>query len=139
MFPDDLTTSVLTAAMSGYSARNTAIANNIANADTPGYKRVDVSFESALADAVDADRDAPDERRRGGHLRARRHATSRREIDEVAPNVLATDTTTMRVDGSNVDPDDEMARLSANQLASQTVVSLLDKRFNQFRTAITGR
>ena len=62
-----------------------------------------------------------------------------RQVDEVAPNVMSTDTTTMRVDGSNVDPDDEMARLSANQLASQTVVSLLDKRFQQFRTAITGR
>ena len=52
---------------------------------------------------------------------------------------MSTDTTTMRVDGSNVDPDDEMARLSANQLASTTVVSLLDKRFAQFLTAITGR
>jgi flagellar basal body rod protein FlgB len=62
-----------------------------------------------------------------------------RALDEVAPSVLSTDTTTMRVDGSNVDPDDEMARLSENQLASNTVVSLLDKRFNQFRTAITGR
>jgi len=137
MFPDDLTTSVLTAAMSGYSARNTAIANNIANADTPGYKRVDVSFESALADAVDADRDRLS--RVIGGLTALDGQEVSRETDEVAPNVLSTDTTTMRVDGSNVDPDDEMARLSANQLASQTVVSLLDKRFNQFRTAITGR
>ena len=138
MFPDDLTTSVLTAAMSGYSARNTAIANNIANADTPGYKRVDVSFESALADAVDADRS----RLKGDvgvGISALDGTEIPRNVDEVAPNVLATDTTTMRVDGSNVDPDDEMARLSANQLASQTVVSLLDKRFNQFRTAITGR
>ena len=31
------------------------LAQNIANADTPGYKRVDVTFESALADAVDAE------------------------------------------------------------------------------------
>ena len=138
MFPDDLTTSVLTSAMAGYSARNTAIANNIANADTPGYKRVDVSFESALADAVDADRERLTKARRRA-LAAFDGASVTRETDEVAPNVMATDTTTMRVDGSNVDPDDEMARLSANQLASQTVVSLLDKRFTQFRTAITGR
>jgi flagellar basal-body rod protein FlgB len=138
MFPDDLTTAVLTQAMAGYSARNTAIANNIANADTPGYKRVDVSFESALADAVDADR----ERLRmdvGGSISAIDGSDVTRRVDEVAPNVMSTDTTTMRVDGSNVDPDDEMARLSANQLASSTVVSLLDKRFQQFRTAITGR
>ena len=138
MFPDDLTTAVLTQAMAGYSARNTAIANNIANADTPGYKRVDVSFESALADAVDADR----ERLRmdvGSSIAAIDGSEVTRRVDEVAPNVMSTDTTTMRVDGSNVDPDDEMARLSANQLASSTVVSLLDKRFQQFRTAITGR
>ena len=138
MFPDDLTTAVLTQAMAGYSARNTAIANNIANADTPGYKRVDVSFESALADAVDADR----ERLKmdvGSSISAIDGSDVTRQVDEVAPNVMSTDTTTMRVDGSNVDPDDEMARLSANQLASTTVVSLLDKRFAQFRTAITGR
>ena len=138
MFPDDLTTAVLTQAMAGYSARNTAIANNIANADTPGYKRVDVSFESALADAVDADR----ERLKmdvGSSIAAIDGSEVTRRVDEVAPNVMSTDTTTMRVDGSNVDPDDEMARLSANQLASSTVVSLLDKRFAQFLTAITGR
>ena len=138
MFPDDLTTAVLTKAMAGYSARNTAIANNIANPDTPGYKRVDVSFESALAGVVDADR----QRLRmdvGASISAIDGSDVTRRVDEVAPNVMSTDTTTMRVDGSNVDPDDEMARLSANQLASSTVVSLLDKRFAQFRTAITGR
>jgi flagellar basal-body rod protein FlgB len=138
MFPDDLTTAVLTRAMAGYSARNTAIANNIANADTPGYKRVAVSFESALAGAVDADR----QRLRmdvGASISAIDGSDVTRRVDEVAANVMSTDTTTMRVDGSNVDPDDEMARLSANQLASSTVVSLLDKRFAQFRTAITGR
>ena len=32
MFPDDLTTEVLTASLRGHNARNTAIANNIANA-----------------------------------------------------------------------------------------------------------
>ena len=138
MFPDDLTTAVLTQAMAGYSARNTAIANNIANAETPGYKRVDVSFESALADAVEADRDRM-LRDVGAGITAIDGSDVTRALDEVAPNVLSTDTTTMRVDGSNVDPDDEMARLSENQLASNTVVSLLDKRFTQFRTAITGR
>ncbi|HMN98750.1 MAG TPA: flagellar basal body rod protein FlgB [Miltoncostaeaceae bacterium] len=138
MFPDDLTTAVLTQAMAGYSARNTAIANNIANADTPGYKRVDVTFESALADAVGADRErlGMDV---GSAISAIDGSDVTRRVDDVAPNVMSTDTTTMRVDGSNVDPDDEMARLSANQLASTTVVSLLDKRFQQFRTAITGR
>lgn len=138
MFPDDLTTAVLTRAMAGYSARNTAIANNVANAETPGYKRVDVAFEAALADAVEADRDRL-RRDVGASISAIDGTDVTRDVDEVAANVHSLDTTTMRIDGSNVDPDDEMARLSANQLAATTVVSLLDKRFNQFRTAIIGR
>jgi flagellar basal-body rod protein FlgB len=137
MFPDDLTTAVLTSSLSGYNARNTALANNIANAETPGYKRVDVSFEAALADAVDADRQRLARGEQGFTAFDGEGVT--RETDEVAPNVMSVDTTVMRVDGGNVDPDDEMAKLSANQLASQTVVSLLDKRFSQFRMAITGR
>ena len=136
MFPDDLTTEVLSASLRGLDARNTALANNIANADTPGYKRVDVSFESALADAVQSDR------ARMSHnslLPDTSGASSADEVADFAPSVNSVDTTTMRVDGSNVDPDDEMAQLSANTLAHQTVVSLLDKRFAQFRTAIMGR
>ena len=135
MFPDDLTTEVLSASLRGHNARNTAIANNIANAETPGYKRVDVSFEAALAQAVESDRSRLSRSENslptfGGTSRA---------IDDFVPGVRSVDTTTMRVDGSNVDPDDEMAQLSANTLAHQTVVSLLDKRFAQFRTAIMGR
>lgn len=135
MFPDDLTTEVLTASLRGHSARNAALANNIANAETPGYKRVDVQFEAALAEAVESDR-----------ARLRRDAApgagimaAADEVGGTTPSVRSVDTTTMRVDGSNVDPDDEMAQLSANQLAHQTVISLLDRRFMQFRTAVTGR
>jgi flagellar basal-body rod protein FlgB len=135
MFPDDLTTEVLSASLRGHGARNAALANNIANAETPGYKRIDVQFEAALADAVASDR----ERLRRGTDFGGVALTGGREIDDSAPAVRSVATTTMRVDGSNVDPDDEMAQLSANQLAHQTVVSLLDKRFTQFRTAITGR
>ena len=135
MFPDDLTTEVLTASLRGHNARNTAIANNIANAETPGYKRIDVSFEAALAQAVESDRS----RLSRGENSLPTFGGTRRAVDDFMPGVRSVDTTTMRVDGSNVDPDDEMAQLSANTLAHQTVVSLLDKRFAQFRTAIMGR
>lgn len=135
MFPDDLTTEVLAASLRGHTARNAALANNVANAETPGYKRIDVQFEAALAEAVESDR-----------ARLRRNAGMDTgtmlvadEVGGTSPSVRSVDTTTMRVDGSNVDADDEMAQLSANQLAHQTVISLLDKRFTQFRTAITGR
>lgn len=135
MFPDDLTTEVLTASLRGHDARNAALVNNIANAETPGYKRIDVQFESALAEAVQSDR----ERIRRGSMGESSFLGGAGEVEGSAPSVRSVGTTTLRVDGSNVDADDEMAQLSANQLAHQTVVSLLDKRFSQFRTAITGR
>lgn len=135
MFPDDLTTDVLAAALRGYDARNAALANNIANAETPGYRRLDVSFEAVLAEAVDNDRAAM---RRDPRLPELPRPTSD-EVGGSAPTVRSIDTTVVRADGSNVDPDDEMAQLSANQLAHQTVTSLLDKRLSQFRTAILGR
>lgn len=137
MFPDDLTTEVLSASLRGTNARNTAIANNIANAETPGYKRMDVSFEAALAQAVQTDRSNLN-RDTGGGLTSFDTGVGG-AVDDVAPAVRSVDTTTLRVDGSNVDPDDEMAQLAANQLAHETVVSLLDQRFAQFRTAILGR
>ena len=136
MFPDDLTTEVLTAALRGTNARNAAIANNIANAETPGYKRMDVSFEAALAQAVDSDRAKLD--RETGGLTSFDTGVGE-TVSDSGPSIAAVDTTTLRVDGSNVDPDDEMSKLAANSLANQTVVSLLDKRFGQFMTAITGR
>jgi len=135
MFPDDLTTDVFAAALRGYDARNAALANNIANAETPGYRRLDVSFEAALAEAVDNDRAAL---RRDPRLPELPRPTSD-EVGGSAPTVRSIDTTVVRADGGNVDPDDEMAQLAANQLAHQTVTSLLDKRFAQFRTAILGR
>ena len=135
MFPDDLTTEVLTASLRGHDARNAALVNNIANAETPGYKRIDVQFESALAEAVQSDR----ERIRRGSMGESSFLGGAGEVERSAPSVRSVGTTTMRVDGSNVDADDQMAQLSANQLAHQTVISLLDKRFMQFRTAVTGR
>jgi flagellar basal-body rod protein FlgB len=135
MFPNDLTTDVLAAALRGYDARNAALANNIANAETPGYRRLDVSFEAALAEAVASDREA----QRADPRMPELPRASSNEVGGSAPGVRSIDTTVVRADGSNVDPDDEMAQLSANQLAHQTVTSLLDKRLSQFRTAILGR
>lgn len=135
MFPDDLTVDVLTAALHGYGARHAALANNLANAETPGYKRIDVSFEAALAEAAETDRAARRRRAEPGE------DPGRPSPDAVAghlPAVRAVDTTVLRADGSNVDPDDEMAQLAANQLAHQTVTALLDKKLTQFRSAVTG-
>ena len=49
----DATQQLLEAAMRGSWQRQTALTNNIANADTPGYRRQEVNFQSALQSAVE--------------------------------------------------------------------------------------
>jgi len=134
---NDITTVTLTAAMRGASMRQSVLAQNLANADTPGYKRLSVSFEGALASALEEDRQSM--------AAARRMETTAgptypgRAIDQVDPSVSRDDTTAVRVDGSNVDPDNEMSELAANQLSYNTVTALLDAKFSQYRAVIAGR
>ena len=49
---DSVTNNALVSALDGLSARQRAIANNIANVNTPGYHAQRVSFEDALAESV---------------------------------------------------------------------------------------
>ncbi|MEW6582104.1 MAG: flagellar basal body rod protein FlgB [Actinomycetota bacterium] len=138
MFPFDLTVDALSAAQRGLGLRHQAIAQNLANADTPGYRRVDVQFEGALAAALAGDRAAaelPDPR-----LDATRPQAPTPAADTTfALDTVTQDGTVMRHDGGNVDPDTEMAEMAANQLAYQTVTSLLGKKFSQLGYVINGR
>lgn len=137
MFPSDLTIDALSAAMRGLGLRHQAIAQNVANADTPGYQRVDVQFEGALAQALGRDGVAatlPDER-----LDSRAPMEQAPRNRSLSLGAEAETGTVMRADGGNVDPDTEMAEMAANQLAYQTVTSMLSKKFGQLAYVINGR
>src|SRR3954453_14340866 len=92
----DTTQLGLERAISGAAQRQTALASNVANANTPGYKPKDVDFHSALQSAF----------------------ASGAGAKEVASTPFAetTQTGTMRPDGSGVDVDVESAKLSQNAL-----------------------
>ncbi|MCU0306368.1 MAG: flagellar basal body rod protein FlgB [Thermoleophilia bacterium] len=135
MFPFDVTTSALSSALRGLSARHTALAQNVANADTPAYRRVDVQFEDALAEAIAQDRGTDG----GAGLDGPASLGSTAFTDAVEPELGTEQATVMRVDGGNVDPDREMAELSANQLQYQAVTTLLAKRLEGLSSVIAGR
>lgn len=132
MFPGDLTIDVLSAAMRGAQTRNTVLAHNLANADTPGYRRLDVQFEGALAEAVAR------ERSRSSLGPVTSFEDEDGGVAGFNAGVRQINTTQVRIDGSNFDADSELAALSTNQLAYQTMVGLLNKHLGQIRTAITG-
>ncbi len=106
--------------------RHDLIASNIANADTPGYKRRDLDFVSALA--------------REGKKAVRLAATHQRHIPLVSPSVdprTVVDTNSIRADGNSVDIEREMAELAKNSLYFETLTNQLSAYFAQLKTVIT--
>jgi flagellar basal-body rod protein FlgB len=121
-------------AMAGASLAHSAIANNIANVNTPNYRRTDVSFKDALAAADSASVDSD---------QLQLATTSDRHIGGVPaaqpfqPEIAVDNTTQMRVDRSNVDIDQEMAKLSLNSSYAQSMAQLLQTQYTRLREAVS--
>ncbi len=129
------TVGMLENAIAGASEAHSAIANNIANAQTPNFHRVDVSFRDALARSVADDHDPET---------FMLETTDPRQISNGpagAPETFSVTTTVddsqqMRADGSNVDIDQEMAKLSLNSSYAQTMAQLTTNSFTRIKDAI---
>lgn len=106
--------------------RNDALSNNIANADTPGYKRQDVNFETQLAKA----------------LHHYRYTSVDERVHNVKLNRLNPITYTdysgfsYRVDGNNVDPDTEGVYLAKNQIVYQGLEGAINQEFKNLQAVL---
>lgn len=101
------------------AVRHRVIANNMANVNTPGYKRLEVSFENELKAAL--------------------NGNSTKDISLVQPKVVVSkDPGTMRNDGNNVTMEGEVSSLVKNALTYNIYVQLLSKKFAALKTAIGG-
>ncbi len=118
----------LGAGLSGASLRQTVLSNNLANANTPGFKRSDVSFASQL----------------------RGHNPSRFSVRQTQPghqtgrsrpspsSLMQRDTSTlMRNDDNNVDVDREMVYIMENQLHYQAMADTANRHLQMLRSAIS--
>ena len=108
---DSLTTTALTTALNGLSARQRAIADNIANVNTPGYQAKRVQFEDALAQSV----------RRGSG------------IAEITTKVSLEPT---NLEGNNVNLDTETLSNIDTVLRYQFAARAVEGEFNSARTAM---
>jgi flagellar basal-body rod protein FlgB len=102
--------------------RHQAIAANVANAETPGYKRIDVAanFSAHLESAL----------KRGGIA----------ELDAVQPHLVEDLTAkAMRPDGNNVEIEKELMLLSRNSSDYNFLTQIVSSDIRSLRTAITGR
>lgn len=106
--------------------RNELIGNNISNQSTPGYKRQDVNFESALKTALQSS----GYRSMDGkvaHIRA-----SQLEVSAYTDHGGFS----YRLDGNNVDPETEYVELAANQIRYQALIDSINQEFSNLKKAM---
>ena len=104
-------------------ARQGALAANVANADTPGYRRVDISFDSELARASNELKRTSSTHLSGGARDGMR---------------VVRDPTSRGPDGNGVDRDMEVITLTRNAGAFEDQASVLARLFALRRMAATG-
>ncbi|MBQ4483005.1 MAG: flagellar basal body rod protein FlgB [Lachnospiraceae bacterium] len=115
---------VITKAADASALRNKTIANNIANIDTPHYKRQDVSFAANLQQA----------------LKNSRFEKLDQKVASLNTNRLRgvvftdNDAFSYRLDGNNVDVDTENVYMAENQLMYQGLTKSLSSEFQHFQT-----
>ena len=103
-------------------ARQNALASNVANINTPGYKRYDVSatFQQELQRAAQT-----------GDVTKLQTLVPKIEVDDKTPS--------FRLDGNNVNLEREMVELTKNSTQYEVSATLLMKRYKMIRMAITGK
>lgn len=104
------------------AARHEALASNIANVETPGYKRVDVSQSFVQ------------------QLQKQFRVGDKMDLSNVKPTVEA-DTTarSTRSDGNNVELDTELLNMGSNEMQYEMLTDFVSQNLSRLKTAITGR
>ncbi|MBQ5917317.1 MAG: flagellar basal body rod protein FlgB [Lachnospiraceae bacterium] len=117
---------VLTKAADASWTRNEIITNNLANVDTPGYKRKDVSFQNYLLQELTS-----------GDSTSLRTRVNDVEVGNLNATVY-TDFSELsyRLDGNNVDIDTENVEFASNQLYYQTVLDTINHQFSMLKAAM---
>lgn len=123
-------TKVLEKALDAAWLKNEAISNNIANVNTPGYKKSVVRFEEQLAYAAS-------EFKIGSLKKDKDFLPIGNDVRDIpAPEVIQDTFTSARQDGNNVDIDVEMAELAKNTIKYNALITQISKQFGSIKMAI---
>lgn len=122
---------------SALARRFGAVVENLANVNTPGYKKKEVSFEENLRSALDRKGSSPAlvlKTTHEGHIGP----------DALGPQGFHVENTTdsegeYRLDGNNVDPEIEMAKLAETKMAYNGILRMMAKRGDMIKTAMGGK
>ncbi len=107
---------LLEAGLRAESLRQRAISNNVANLETPGYRRIDVKFEELLATALSS--------------------TGKVDLKEIEPQIHQPKKTPVNSNGNDVTLENEVGQLVKNSLLHKTYIRLLNKKYKQIELAM---
>ncbi len=96
--------------------RQKAIASNIANLETPGYRRVDVKFGELLAKALDS----------GGSIK----------LSDIEAQIYRPKQTPVKSNGNDVTLENEVGEMIKNTLRHKAYIRLLNKKYKQIELAM---
>lgn len=119
---------VLDRALDASDLRKTVITNNLANINTPGYKRREVDFESLLRQELEQTKwislDEKVSNLHLDHLKAGVHY----DMQAIGYNY--------RLDGNNVDVDTENVEMASEQIRYQLLSDSVTQEFSRLKTAM---
>ncbi|MCT4584031.1 MAG: flagellar basal body rod protein FlgB [Peptostreptococcaceae bacterium] len=126
---------MLKGSLDAYWERQKVISNNIANADTPNYKRKVYVFEEKLKEKLNSNS-------LEGYNTNQKHIDigkkSSLDINDIKGNVKVLGNTRSRLDENNVDVDVEMAHLSKNVINYNTTAQQTLLYMNRLKSVIRG-
>jgi len=96
--------------------RQKTIANNVANQQTPGYRRIDVKFRDLLTKALDSN----------GNV----------DLSKIKAEIYQPRTTAVKKNGNDVNLETEVGQMVKNTLRHKAYVRLLKKKYTQIDQAI---
>ncbi len=107
---------IIEAGIKAESLRQKTIANNVANLQTPGYRRVDVKFKELLAKALESSGDV--------------------DLDEIEALIYQPKETAVKSNGNDVSLEVEVGEMVKNSLRHKAYVRVLQKKYRQLELAI---
>ncbi len=110
---------VIEAGIKAETLRQKAIASNVANLQTPGYRTVDVQFEELLGKAM--------------------KSSDSLELEDIQSELYEPRTTKVQSNGNDVNLEVEVGKMVKNTLRQKTYIRLLQTKYRQMQMAIDVR
>jgi len=126
-------TAIVERALDASWLRNEAISQNIANVNTPNYKRKEVKFEEYLNDALYGSK------LKGVATNPKHIPIGTNNVNDIPVSVSEDNSNySMRLDGNNVDIENEMAAMASNAIRYYVMMEGLSNRFNSISTVLSS-